>query len=183
MCGLFVSGIPNCRHTYLSWGKAYRRDSKHKPYSIATHRVNLFVTGTLCLCIFDHIADLAQLHIVFTKKAEEEKFINIWWKPWSRSSFPVTNQICFFKYKQTILIVPDMEHSSLNVGADDVLYWFVIPWVWGRGAGILRVIALWNFRLLGSTVTTGDTATPRPSSLAVSSESIICACKDFYLHF
>lgn len=66
-----------------------------------------------------------------------------------------------------------MEQSSLNVGADDVLYWFVMPWVCGLGAGILRVIALWNFLLLGSTVTTGETATPRPSSLAVSSESII----------
>lgn len=66
-----------------------------------------------------------------------------------------------------------MEQRSLSVGADDVLYWFVIPWVWGRGAGILRVMALWNFLLLGSTVTTGDTATPRPNSFAVSSESII----------
>lgn len=42
---------------------------------------------------------------------------------------------------------------------------------------MLRVIALWNFRLLGSTVTTGDTATPRPRSFAVSSESMICACR------
>lgn len=79
--------------------------------------------------------------------------------------------------KANIDIVPDMEQSNLKVGADDVLYWFVIPWVWGLGAGILRVIALWNFLLRGSTVTTGDTATPRPRSLAVSSESIIWAWK------
>lgn len=38
---------------------------------------------------------------------------------------------------------------------------------------MLRVMALWNFLLRGSTVTTGDTATPRPKSFAVSSESII----------
>lgn len=47
-----------------------------------------------------------------------------------------------------------------------------MPWVWALGAGILRVIALWNFLRLGSTVTIGDTATPRPRSLAVSSGSI-----------
>lgn len=31
--------------------------------------------------------------------------------------------------KANIDIVPDMEQSNLKVGADDVLYWFVIPWV------------------------------------------------------
>lgn len=52
-----------------------------------------------------------------------------------------------------------MEQSSLRVGADPE-YWLIMPCEWALGAGILRVIALWNFRLLGSTVTIGDTATP-----------------------
>lgn len=64
-----------------------------------------------------------------------------------------------------------MEHKSLNVGALPE-YWFIIPWLCALGAGILRVIALWNFLLLGSTVTIGETATPRPRSLAVNSGSI-----------
>lgn len=72
--------------------------------------------------------------------------------------------------------LPEMEQSSLNVGAD-VVYWFIIPWEWGLGAGILSVMALWNFLLRGSTVTTGDTATPRPRSFAVRSASIVWACK------
>lgn len=50
-----------------------------------------------------------------------------------------------------------------------------MPWLWARGAGILNVIALWNFRRRGSTVTTGETATPLPNSLAVRSGSIGCA--------
>lgn len=64
-----------------------------------------------------------------------------------------------------------MEHKSLKVGALPE-YWFIIPWLCARGAGILKVIALWNFLLLGSTVTIGETATPRPRSLAVNSGSI-----------
>lgn len=40
---------------------------------------------------------------------------------------------------------------------------------------MLNVIALWNLRRRGSTVTTGDTATPRPSNFAVRSGSIGCA--------
>ena len=53
----------------------------------------------------------------------------------------------------------------------------IIPWLCAFGAGILRVMALWNLRRLGSTVTIGDTATPRPSNLAVRSGSIGCAYK------
>lgn len=67
-----------------------------------------------------------------------------------------------------------MEHSRRSVGALPE-YWLIIPWLCGLGAGILNVIALWNFRRLGSTVTIGETATPRPSSLAVKSGSIGCA--------
>lgn len=36
----------------------------------------------------------------------------------------------------------------------------------------MRVIGLWNFRLLGSIVITGDTATQLPSNFAVSSAGI-----------
>lgn len=89
----------------------------------------------------------------------------------------VTNSDLINRFIKASEIVPDIEQSNLKVGADEVLYWFVIPWVWGLGAGMLRVIALWNFLLRGSTVTTGETATPRPRSLAVSSESIIWAWK------
>lgn len=55
----------------------------------------------------------------------------------------------------------------------------IIPCEWARGAGILSVIALWNFLLLGSTVTTGDTATPWPSNLATISGSIGWAYKSY----
>lgn len=72
-----------------------------------------------------------------------------------------------------------MEHKSLKVGALPE-YWFIIPWLCARGAGILSVIALWNFLLLGSTVTIGETATPRPRSLAVNSGSIGWAWNFFY---
>lgn len=64
-----------------------------------------------------------------------------------------------------------IEQSSLKVGALPE-YWFIIPWLCAFGAGILSVIALWNLRRLGSTVTIGDTATPRPNSFAVKSGSI-----------
>lgn len=71
---------------------------------------------------------------------------------------------------------PVIEHRRRRVGAFPE-YWLIIPWLWARGVGMLRVIALWNLRRLGSTVTTGDTATPRPNSLAVKSGSIGCAWK------
>lgn len=67
-----------------------------------------------------------------------------------------------------------MEHNSRRVGAEPE-YWLIIPCEWARGAGMLNVIALWNFLLLGSTVTTGDTATPWPSNFATCSGSIGCA--------
>lgn len=67
--------------------------------------------------------------------------------------------------------VPVMEHNSRRVGALPE-YWLIMPWLWARGAGMLSVMALWNLRRRGSTVTTGDTATPRPNILAVRSGSI-----------
>lgn len=70
--------------------------------------------------------------------------------------------------------IPVMEQRSRSVGAFPE-YWFIIPWLWALGAGILSVIALWNLRRRGSTVTIGETATPRPRSFAVSSGSIGCA--------
>lgn len=70
--------------------------------------------------------------------------------------------------------VPVIEHKRRKVGALPE-YWLIIPWLWARGAGILNVMALWNFRRRGSTVTTGDTATPLPRSFAVRSGSIGCA--------
>ena len=42
---------------------------------------------------------------------------------------------------------------------------------------MVSVMALWNFLLLGSTVTMGDTATQLRSTLAVSSAGIGWACK------
>lgn len=57
--------------------------------------------------------------------------------------FPATDSgLISLIIEASIDIVPDMEQSNLKVGADDVLYWFVIPCVWGLGAGMLRVIAL-----------------------------------------
>ena len=50
-----------------------------------------------------------------------------------------------------------------------------LPAAWGTG--IVRVIGLWNFLRLGSTVTIGDTATLLPSNLAVSSGEIGWAYK------
>lgn len=67
-----------------------------------------------------------------------------------------------------------MEHSSRSVGVLPE-YWFIMPWLWAFGAGILKVIALWNLRRRGSTVTIGETATPRPKSFAVKSGSTGCA--------
>lgn len=55
--------------------------------------------------------------------------------------------------------LPVIEHNNRSVGAEPE-YWFIIPCECALGAGILNVIALWNFLLRGSTVTTGDTATP-----------------------
>lgn len=73
--------------------------------------------------------------------------------------------------KKRVWHIPVIEQSKRNVGAFPE-YWFIIPWLWAFGAGMLNVIALWNLRRLGSTVTIGDTATPRPSNLAVRSGSI-----------
>lgn len=70
--------------------------------------------------------------------------------------------------------IPVIEHKRRRVGAFPE-YWLIIPWLCARGVGMLKVIALWNLRRRGSTVTTGDTATPRPSSLAVKSGSMGCA--------
>lgn len=67
--------------------------------------------------------------------------------------------------------LPVIEQRRRKVGALPE-YWLIIPWLCAFGAGILSVIALWNLRRLGSTVTIGDTATPRPSNLAVKSGSI-----------
>lgn len=64
-----------------------------------------------------------------------------------------------------------MEQRRRRVGALPE-YWLIIPWLCAFGAGILNVIALWNLRRRGSTVTIGETATPRPRSLAVKSGSI-----------
>lgn len=71
--------------------------------------------------------------------------------------------------------VPVIEHKSRRVGAFPE-YWLIMPWLCAFGAGMLKVMALWNLRRLGSTVTIGDTATPRPRSLAVRSGSIGWAC-------
>ena len=48
-----------------------------------------------------------------------------------------------------------------------------LPAAWGTG--MVRVMGLWNFLRLGSTVTMGDTATLLPNNLAVSSGGIGCA--------
>ena len=55
------------------------------------------------------------------------------------------------------------------------LYELIIPFPAAVGTGMVRVMGLWNFLRLGSTVTMGDTATLLPSSLAVSSGGIGCA--------
>lgn len=68
-----------------------------------------------------------------------------------------------------------MEHNNLNVVFKLPWYWLIMPCECAFGAGILSVIALWNFRLLGSTVTIGETATPCPRSFETSSGSIACA--------
>lgn len=68
-----------------------------------------------------------------------------------------------------------MEHKSRRVGAEPE-YWLIIPCEWALGAGRLNVMALWNLRRLGSTVTIGETATPCPSNLDTSSASMACAC-------
>ena len=72
--------------------------------------------------------------------------------------------------------IPVIEHKSLKVGVSP-LYWLIIPLPAAWGTGIVKVIGLWNFRLRGSTVTIGETATLLPSSLAVSSGGIGWACQ------
>ena len=69
---------------------------------------------------------------------------------------------------------PVMLQRSLNVGASPE-YWLIMPLLAACGTGIVRVMGLWNFRLRGSTVTIGDTATRLPSNLAASSAAIGCA--------
>ena len=64
--------------------------------------------------------------------------------------------------------IPVIEHNSLKVGVSP-LYWFIMPFPAAWGTGMVKVIGLWNFRLLGSTVTIGLTATLFPKSLAVNS--------------
>lgn len=70
-----------------------------------------------------------------------------------------------------ILNLPVILHKSLNVGASPE-YWLIMPLLAACGTGIVNVIGLWNLRLLGSTVTMGDTATLLPRSLAASSVDI-----------
>lgn len=70
--------------------------------------------------------------------------------------------------------LPEILHRSLKVGASPE-YWFIIPLLAAWGTGIVRVIGLWNFLRLGSTVTIGETATRLPKSLATSSAGIGCA--------
>ena len=67
--------------------------------------------------------------------------------------------------------LPVMEQRRRRVGVSP-WYWLIIPLAAATGTGMVRVIGLWNFRLLGSMVTMGDTATRLPSSLAVSSGGI-----------
>lgn len=67
-----------------------------------------------------------------------------------------------------------MLHRSLKVGASPE-YWLIMPLLAACGTGIVKVIGLWNFLRLGSTVTIGDTATLFPSNLATRSAGIGCA--------
>lgn len=78
--------------------------------------------------------------------------------------------VCIYAIWQH-LYIPVIEQSSRSVGALPE-YWLIMPWLCAFGAGILNVMALWNLRRLGSTVTIGETATPRPSNFAVRSGSI-----------
>ena len=71
---------------------------------------------------------------------------------------------------------PVMEHRRRRVGVSPE-YWLIIPFPAATGTGMVRVIGLWNFLLLGSIVTMGDTATRLPSSLAVNSEGMGWAWK------
>jgi hypothetical protein len=48
---------------------------------------------------------------------------------------------------------------------------------------MLNVIALWNFLRRGSTVTTGETATPRPRSFAVRSASLEARSSNLHKSF
>ncbi|KYN35968.1 hypothetical protein ALC56_09759 [Trachymyrmex septentrionalis] len=64
-----------------------------------------------------------------------------------------------------------MLHRSLKVGASPE-YWLIMPLLAACGTGIVKVIGLWNFLRLGSTVTIGDTATLFPSNLATRSAGI-----------
>lgn len=68
-----------------------------------------------------------------------------------------------------------MEHRRRKVVLEAPWYWLIIPCDVALGAGMLSMIALWNFLRLGSTVTIGDTATPCPSNLDTNSGSIAWA--------
>ena len=72
--------------------------------------------------------------------------------------------------------LPVIEHSRRRVGVSPE-YWLIIPLLAATGTGMVKVIGLWNFRLLGSTVTIGETATRFPRSLAVSSAGMGWAYK------
>ncbi len=68
-----------------------------------------------------------------------------------------------------------MLHRSRRVGASPE-YWLIMPRFIAWGTGMVKLMPVWNFRRLGSTVTIGDTATPLPSSLATSSGDTGWAC-------
>jgi len=61
------------------------------------------------------------------------------------------------------VVPPVIEQSRRRVGVSPE-YWLIIPLLAATGTGMVRVIGLWNFRLLGSTVTIGETATRFPRS-------------------
>ena len=87
----------------------------------------------------------------------------------------MTNKRKFYrKLKHWEMTLPVIEHSRRRVGVSP-WYWLIIPLPAATGTGIVKVIGLWNFRLRGSIVTIGDTATLLPSSLAVNSGGIGCA--------
>ncbi len=64
--------------------------------------------------------------------------------------------------------LPVMLHSSLNVGVSPP-YPLMTPWLYAVGTGMVTVIGLWNFLLLGSMVTIGLTITRFPSTFLTTS--------------
>ena len=73
-------------------------------------------------------------------------------------------------------VSPVIEQRRRRVGVSP-WYWLIMPLPAATGTGIVNVIGLWNFRLLGSIVTIGDTATRLPRSFAVNSGEIGWAWK------